>query len=478
MAAAKADTVPAPALIERFAGIVGPSYAIRDPAAQAGYLKEWREVYVGRTPLVLRPGSVAEVARILALAHETATAIVPQGGNTGLVGAQIPHETGTEVLVSLSRLDKIRTVDPDGNTMIAEAGVTLGRAQDAADAAGRLFPLSLASEGTCQIGGNLSTNAGGVQVLAYGNARDLVLGLEVVLADGQVWNGLRSLRKDNTGYDLKHLFIGGEGTLGIITAAVLKLFPKPSEEVTAIAALPDLAAVRALFERARRVAGPGLTAFELIPRRGIEFVTRHFAKLRDPIAAPHAWYALIDIAGFGRPGEAMATMERLLEGAIADGHVADAAIAQSHQQVRDLWAIRENLPDTQKFEGGSIKHDVSVPIAQLPELIARGDALIEAVCPGARPLPFGHFGDGNLHYNVSQPLGMDRAQFLKEGRRITEAIYGLVLELGGSISAEHGIGRVKRDELVAVKSPVEIAMMRAIKAALDPKGILNPGKML
>ncbi len=468
--------MPDTGLLARFAAIVGPAHAIAEPTEQAPYLEEWRDLWHGKTPLVLRPGSTAEVAAIMELAHETGTAIVPQGGNTGLVGGQIPF--GHEILVSLGRLARIRAIDPDGNTITVEAGVPLAKVQEAAASLDRLYPLSLASQGSCQIGGNLSTNAGGVAVLAYGNARDSVLGLEVVLADGRIWEGLRALRKDNTGYDLKSLFLGSEGTLGIITAAVLKLFPRPRETTVAFAGLASLEAVRALFERMRAASGPMLTAFEIMPERAMEFLTRHVADARDPLGRRHPWYALIELSGHQGEGETRALVERVLGAAIEDGIAADAAIAETLQQTRALWHLRESLPDTQRHEGGSIKHDVSVPVARLPELIERGNILIEAMMPGARPLPFGHFGDGNLHYNVSQPPGMAKDRFLAEWAPVNARIHALVLELGGSISAEHGVGRLKREEIARIKSATEMELMRTLKAALDPKGILNPGKVL
>ena len=473
---ARPRTPPSPETLARFAEIVGERHAIRETLAQAAYLTEWRGLYRGVTPLVLRPGSTEEVAAILKLAAETGTPVVPQGGNTGLVGGQIPFEDGAEILVNLGRLDRIRSLDPEGNTLVAEAGVTLQRIQEAAEAAGRLFPLSLASQGTCTIGGNLSTNAGGVAVLAYGNARDMVLGLEVVLAGGEVWNGLKALRKDNTGYDLKHLFIGGEGTLGIITAAVLKLQPKPAETTTAFVGLPSIDAVAYLFRAARARSGPALTAFEAMPALAMTFLERHVAGARNPLSAPQPWYVLMEVAGFQGDGDSLALAEGVIGPALGAGEAVDAVIASSLDQQRALWRLRESLPDTQKLEGGSLKHDVSVPVAAIPEMVRRGNAIIETAMPGSRPLPFGHVGDGNIHYNVSQPVGMDMAEFLRRWWDISGPLYDLVLSLGGSISAEHGIGRLKKDQLVRVKSPIEIEMMRRVKHALDPKGILNPGK--
>ncbi|MGW8205828.1 MAG: FAD-binding oxidoreductase [Hyphomicrobiaceae bacterium] len=469
---------PTPDLIARFIDIVGPTQALVDPAAQAPYLREWRDRYVGATPLVLRPGSVDEVSRILALANETRVGIVPQAGNTGLVGGQIPFEDGRDIVLSVARLNKIRHIDASGQSMIAEAGVILANVQQAADEAGRLFPLSLAAEGSCQIGGNLATNAGGVNVLAYGNARALALGLEVVLADGRVWSSLKTLKKDNTGYDLKDLFIGAEGTLGIITAAALKLFAKPAEKATAFAALEDLDKVLELFKRAEAVAGPHLTAFEFICKNGVDIAVRHVESVRSPFSEIPPWSVLIEISSHEADGRAAETLERLLGDAIEAEVVADAVIAQSLQQAKDFWRLREEMSDAQKHEGGSIKHDVSVAPSRMPEFIRRADHLIAKLCPGARPVPFGHFGDGNVHYNVTQPADMDKTQYLARWEEIAAAVHTLVVEIDGSISAEHGIGRMKRDELRHLKSAVEIDMMRAVKKALDPNGIMNPGKVI
>ena len=469
--------LPAP-LLSAITAIVGAPNALTAPADTAPYVTEWRNLWHGTTPLVLRPRSTAEVSAILKIANENALPIIPQCGNTGLVGAQVPDASGTEIILSLARMNAIRGVDAEGYTLTAEAGVTLRAVQEAAERADRLYPLSLASEGSCMVGGNLSTNAGGVNVLAYGNARDMVLGLEVVLSDGRIWNGLRALRKDNTGYDLKHLFIGGEGTLGVITAAVLKLWPRPREKATAFIGLKSPQAALTLFQTLKSACGPGLTAYELLPRLAMEFLLRNYTKYRDPFPNKHAWYVLMDMSGAAADGYARATLERELGAALEAGTVDDVVIATSLEQSRTLWNMREDLSETQKPEGGSIKHDVSVPIAKIPELIARGDAAVEQQMPGIRPLPFGHFGDGNIHYNTSQPVGMDKAAFLARTPEISKIIYDLVIELGGSISAEHGIGRLKRDQLKLVKTPLELEMMRAVKAAFDPKGILSPGRVL
>jgi FAD/FMN-containing dehydrogenase len=465
-----------PDLLARFAAIVGAEHALGDPEAQLPYLREWRDLYQGRTPLVLRPGTTEEVSRILALADAHRVPIVPQGGNTGLVGGQIP--TRGELLLSLARLERVRAVDPAGYTMTVEAGLTLAEAQAVAERAGRLSPLSLPSEGSARIGGNLAINAGGVAVLAYGNARQLVLGLEVVLADGRVWDGLKGLKKDNAGYDLKNLFIGSEGTLGIITAAVLKLFPRPAEKATAFVALPDLASVLPFFTLAQEAAGHGLTAFEAMAGIVLDLVLKHTPATRDPFRERHPWYVLIETSGLAADGAAERVLTAVLEDAAERGLVADAALARSLAQAGAFWRLRESYSPAQKPEGGSIKNDVSVPVARIPELIARADREVARLCPGARPVPLAHFGDGSVHYNIAQPPGMERARFLGLWEEVVAAVHAIVLDLGGSISAEHGIGLMKRAELARAKSAVELDLMRRIKSALDPKGILNPGKVL
>ena len=466
------------ALLVRFAEIVGQANALTRADDQAAYLREWRDLYVGRTLVVLRPGSTEEVSRILALANEHGIGVVPQAGNTGLVGGQIPSMRGDEIVLSVSRLKSIRSVDADGGTMIVDAGVTLSEAQTVAENARRMFPLSLASEGSAQIGGVLATNAGGTAVLSYGNARNLCLGIEAVLADGRVWNGLRVLKKDNTGYDLRDLLIGSEGTLGVITAAALKMLPRPKEVATAIVALESPQAALKLFRTAEDAAGTSLTAFEFWARRALDFAVTYMPGTRDPFAAQSPWYALLEISSGETGGRAAAQMESLLASAVDAGVIRDAALAQSLQQARDFWALRESFSEAQKGAGGSIKHDISVPVARIPEFLERAGRVVEKVCPGARPVPFGHFGDGNLHYNVSQPEGMDKARYLALWDQMSDAVHTLVATMDGSISAEHGIGQMKRAALAAHRSPVELDMMRAIKIALDPKGILNPGKVL
>jgi len=469
---------PSPETVDALVRIVGEDHAIRDADAMAPYLVEWRDRYRGKAALVLKPGETEEVSSILKLANETRTAIVPQGGNTGLVGGQIPFETGHEVVVALERLNRVRNIDLASNCMTVEAGLVLALARQVAANAGRLFPLSLASEGSCQIGGVLSTNAGGVAVLAYGSARDLALGLEVVLADGSVWNGLKSLRKDNSGYDLKDLIIGSEGTLGIITAAVLRLFPKPAERVTCMAGLSLLEAAPDFFARVLARAGPALTAFEIMPRIGLDFVLRHGSDVGDPFPSPHAWYVLFELTSPREGGELQQLAETALDEGLKTREIEAAVIASSLGQGAALWRLRELMSEVQKHEGGSIKHDVAVPVARVPEFVARADQLVELMIPGARPVPFGHLGDGNIHYNVSQPPGMDRAIFLSHWEALNAAVHEIVLDLGGSISAEHGIGRLKRDLLPHAKSVIEVELMRKIKAAFDPNEILNPGKLL
>lgn len=468
---------PDAGLIARFAAIVGSNNAITEAGEQAPFLREWRDLYVGRTPLIVKPATTEEVSRLLALANAEGVGVVAQGGNTGLVGGQIPSEAGTEIVLSLTRMKRIRDIDATGNSMTVEAGVTLAEAQAAARSAGRFFPLSLASEGSATVGGCLATNAGGVAVLSYGTARALVSGLEVVLADGSVWDGLKALKKDNTGYDLRDLFVGSEGTLGIITAATLRLFPEPAERATAFAALPGLDTLLPFFQLAERQAGAALTAFEFMSGDLLDFVARHIPGTRVPTAGNAPWYVLIEISGTPE-GSATALMHTLLAQAAAAGVVGDAAVASSLQQAAELWRLRETASEAQKGEGGSIKHDVSVPVARLPEFLAAAGDAVRRICPGARPVPFGHFGDGNVHYNVSQPPEMERTAFLALWDEMARAVHDVVVSLGGSISAEHGIGRLKRDELVRVKSAVEIDLMHRIKAALDPRGILNPGKLL
>jgi FAD/FMN-containing dehydrogenase len=462
-------------LLGRFTAIVGDKNAITDPQAQAPYLLEMRDMYRGRTPVVLRPGSVAEVAEILKLANSTSTAIVPQGGNTGLVGGQIPQQG--EIVLSLNRLDRVRELDPVSNTMTCEAGVTLLKAREAAASVDRLYPQLLPSEGTCTIGGNLSTNAGGTAALAYGIARSHALGIEVVLADGRVLNNLNKLKKDNTGYDLKNLFIGAEGTLGVITAAVLRLVPRPRSMETAFVGVASPEAALDLLGLATERTAGGVTSFELMLRMGVELVLRHGAGCRDPLPQAHPWYVLIELSSQARSG-LRAVMEEILAEGLERGLVQDATIADSLEQAKMFWRIRELFGEVQRQEGGSIKHDISVPVAAVPAFIAEASAAVTRLIPGSRPLPFGHLGDGNIHYNVAQPVGADKAEFLKRWDDVNAVVFAVVAKHGGSISAEHGIGVIKRDLLPKVKDPVAFDLMRTLKRTLDPKGILNPGKVL
>ncbi len=465
----------APDLLARFIGIVGQKYALTDPQMQQPYLVEMRGLYHGKTPVVLRPGSVDEVAAILKLANETKTAIVPQGGNTGLVGGQIPFNS--EIVLSLTRLDNIREVDPVSNTLTVEAGVTLQRAREAAADADRLYPQLLPSEGTCTIGGNLSTNAGGVAAIAHGISRSHALGLEVVLADGRILHNLNKLKKDNTGYDLKNLFIGAEGTLGIITAAVLRLVPKPRAIETAFAAVPSpQAAVDLLGIATERTSG-GVTSFELMARAGIDAVLKHDSKSRNPLSTPYSWYVLVELSSQAQSG-----LRGVMEEILADGHehglVLDATIADSLEQGKAFWRIREMFGEVQRYIGASIKHDISVPVAAIPSFIAEADAAVTKLIPGSRTLPFGHVGDGNIHYNVTQPDGSDAAKFLARWDDVNAEVFTVVKKFGGSISAEHGVGVMKRDILPKYKDPVALELMRGLKKMLDPNGILNPGKVL
>lgn len=462
---------------DEIAAIVGAANVVTDAFAMQPYLVEERGLYRGAARAVVRPGSVEEVSRLLALCNARGLKIVPQGGNTGLVGGQVPSQAGDEIVLSLRRLNRIREIDATGNTLTLDAGVTLQNAQGAADEVDRLFPLSLPSEGSCTIGGNLSTNAGGVAALAYGVARDLVMGLEVVLADGRVMSDLCKVKKNNTGYDLKNLFIGAEGTLGVITGAVLKLFPRPRARATGFVGLASPEAALRLLDIALSRAGADVKSFELVPRIGIDFVLKHGADTRDPLQGEHAWYVLIELAS--QTAAALEeTLEDLLGEAVEQGFVEDAAIAASLDQRNDFWRLRELLSEVQKHEGGSIKHDVSVPISAVPAFLADVARDVPAALPGARMVAFGHLGDGNIHCNISQPVGADKQAFLDRWHEVNEIVHGLVGRYQGSISAEHGIGVMKRDELPHVKDPVAMELMRTIKKTLDPNGILNPGKVL
>ena len=457
-------------------GIVGSRHVLTDPALFAGALIEPRGLYQGKALALVRPGSTAEVQAIAAFCNDARIAIVPQGGNTGLVGGQTPDGSGDEIILSTQRLKAIREVDPHAEVMICEAGVTLAEAQAAALAADRLFPLSLAAEGTCTIGGNVSTNAGGVTVIAYGNARDLVTGVEAVLPDGRIVNTLSKLRKDNTGYDVKGLFIGSEGTLGVVTAASLRLFPNPRARATAFIGLASPERALELLGLARDELGTAVTSFELIARMAHDMTVGH-GLARAPLAGPHAWYVLMEASSQSPHGldEAFAGA---LETAFERGIVEDAAIAASLDQRHEFWRLRESIPEAQIREGGSIKHDVSVAVGAVPAFIDEATHAVEAFEPGARAVAFGHLGDGNIHFNVSQPVGADKAAYLARWDAMNEVVHGVVARIGGSFSAEHGVGRLKRDLLARTKDPASLAVMRAVKRALDPNGIMNPGKVL
>lgn len=464
--------------LDRLRRIVGPAGFRDQPADLEPYLVEPRRRYRGRSPLLLFPADTAQVAAIVRVCSETGIPIVPQGGNTSMVGGAVPHEDGNEVLVNLARLNRVRAIDAENDTITVEAGCLLHNVREASAGVGRMFPLRLASEGSCQIGGNISTNAGGTTVLRYGNMRNLVLGLEVVLPDGRVWDGLRGLRKDNTGYDLKQLFIGAEGTLGIVTAAVLKLFPRPLEVSTAMVAVPDPDAALRLFAIARALSGDQVTAFELIPCFALELALRHLPAAKPPFTQLPPWTVLIELAGGTGNGRLHEGLEALLEQGVTDGLVTDTAIAASEAQAGNLWRLREVISDAQRSAGASIKCDVSAPVSRLPDLLRLGVAAVEAVCPGIRPCTFGHLGDGSLHFNLTQPEGADPAAFLARWDEISGLVHAVALRLGGSISAEHGIGRMKCREMSEYKPPVEMDLMRAVKQAFDPLDLMNPGKVV
>ncbi|MBX9824450.1 MAG: FAD-binding oxidoreductase [Xanthobacteraceae bacterium] len=468
-------TAVSPQTLQRLIAVVGEKNAITDKEKQVPYLVEFRALWTGHTPVVLRPGSTQEVSEIMKIANETSTAIIPQGGNTGLVGGQIPHNG--EVVLSLNRMDRIREVDPVSNTITCEAGVTLQRAREAAANVDRLYPQLLPSEGSCTIGGNLSTNAGGTAALAHGIARSHALGLEVVLADGRIMNNLNKLKKDNTGYDLRDLFIGAEGTLGVITAAVLRLVPRPRSVETAWAAIPNVQAAVDLLGLASELTAGGVTSFEIMSREGTDIVLRHSPGTRDPLQTKSPYSVLIELSSQRVEG-LRESMEQILAAGLEKGLVLDATICESMEQAKAFWRIRELFGEMQGREGGSIKHDVSVPVAKIPAFIEEANAAAIKLIPGCRPMPFGHVGDGNIHYNITQPVGADKAEYLKRWDDMNDVVYKIVLKHGGSVSAEHGVGIVKRDYLPKIKDPVAYDLMKTLKRTLDPKGILNPGKVL
>lgn len=467
----------APNILARLKEITGPDRWVSDPNDLAQFLSEPRGRFHGQTPLLMLPASTAQVAAIVTECAGHQIPIVPQGGNTGLVGGQIPSSSvSNQIIVNLGRMNRIRDIDPLAGTMTVEAGCILAAVQTAAIAADRLFPLSLAAEGSCQIGGNLATNAGGTQVLRYGTARALTLGLEVVLADGKIWDGLKLLGKDNTGYDLKHLFIGSEGTLGIITAAVLRLFPQPRQTVTAVADVSSIAAAMKLMARMQSASGERTTAFELMSALAVELAIKHIDGVNNPLGAQAPWYVLMEFHG-GVGDDLEPAIEAGLGQALDDGEVADGAIAQNVGQAQAMWKLRESIPPAQSKEGASIKNDVGVPGHRAAEFVEACTAAIEAVVPGSRLVAFGHLGDGNLHMNVSQPPGMDPSAYLDHWDEMTGVVHDLAMEFGGTFSAEHGIGQLKRSEMKRHKSATELETMGRIKAAFDPQGIFNPGKV-
>ena len=474
-----AQTLPTDAALARIRDAVGPRGWTCDPTDMCAFLEDWRGQFRGRARMLVRPASASEVAEVVAACAAARIPITPQGGNTGMCGGATPLEDGDEIVLSLARMDRIRAIDAANFTMTVEAGCLLQRIQEAAIEADRYFPLSLSAEGSCMIGGNLSTNAGGTNVLRYGNARELTLGLEVVLPDGRIWDGLAALRKDNTGYDLKHLFVGAEGTLGIITAAVLKLFPRPRTTQTAWCAVPDVASAIALLERARAESGDAVETFELISRAVVELVLRHIPGTADPLATPYDHYVLLELVSSSSADDTLGErFHRILEQALEQGLVLDAVIAQSNQQRSALWALRENASEAEKLEGASIKHDISVPVSAIPDFYEAAWKAAQTVVPDARLVAFGHAGDGNLHYNIAQPADGDRDGFLSRREAVNRAVHDAVRDCNGSISAEHGIGQLKRHELAHYKDPVALDVMRTLKAAVDPDGIMNRGKVL
>lgn len=470
---------PAERLKHSLEPLLGPGAILDSAEEMAPYLADQRGRYNdARAAFVVRPSTSEQVAGCVGLASEFGVAIVPQGGNTGLVGGSIPGATGEEILLSLSRLNRIRALDALNDTITVEAGCILKDIQEAAAEADRLFPLSLGAEGSCQIGGNISTNAGGVHVIRYGSMRELVLGLEVVLPDGRIWDGLRALRKDNTGYDLKQLFIGAEGTLGIITAAVLKLFPRPRQRVVAFAAVRDPQSALDLLALVRADCGEAVSAVEFLPRIGMDMCLRHVPGTVDPLAEPHDWYLLIELQAATLAGGLREGLESALAAAYEQGLVPDATIAESEAQAESFWRLREAVVEAQKQEGGSIKHDVAVPVSAVPAFLERAGTKVREMVPGIRPVPFGHLGDGNIHFNLSQPEDAEREAFLARWDEVNAAVHAIVRELGGSISAEHGLGRLRKAENMASKPAVEIELMRRLKHLLDPQGLMNPGKVI
>lgn len=469
---------PSASLLNELRGVVGSNGYLDQPCDLEPFLVDHRKLYRGATPLVLRPDSTEQVSAVLRLCNEARVGVVPVGGNTSYCGGATPSGDGSQVVLSLARMRRIRAIDPLNYAMIAEAGCVLAEVQAAAASVHRLFPMSLGSEGSCQLGGNLSTNAGGTAVLRYGMMRDLVLGLEVVLPDGRVLDGLKPLRKDNTGYDLRDLFIGAEGTLGIITAAACKLFSRPASTVTAFVGIADPQQAVSLLSRLRTFTGDAVSTFELVPRFALELVLEHIPNTANPLDTRHDWHVLVEI-GMGRHDEALrAAIETELAAAMDEGQIGDAVIAASETQREMFWRLRETIPEAQRRIGASIKHDVSVTSSELPQFIIEASQLVRSITPQGRIVSYGHLGDGNLHFNVSRPASGSDEDFLRLAPSIHRAVHDLIARYGGSISAEHGIGQLKRGELVRYKPPVAITLMRSIKQAFDPNGIMNPGKVL
>ena len=464
--------------IDEIKEAVGPKGYHQDIRTMAPYLADWRGNFSGSASIIVMPKSTAEVSAVVKICARNGVAMVPQGGNTGLVRGGIPTDAGDQVVINLSRMNKILEVDAASFTLTTEAGATTEAVQQAAREADRLFPLSLAAEGSCQIGGNIATNAGGIHVLRYGNSRDLVLGLEVVLPDGQIWDGQSALRKDNTGYDLKQLFIGAEGSLGIITGAVLKLFPAPKAIETAFIGCNSAEDALSMLARFREVKGDHLTAFEIFPRQGLELVLKHIPNTRDPLADAHPWYALVEFWAANADEPLKDAMEQMLAKMLEAGLGSDAAIPASIEQRKAMWKLRESFAEALRAEGAGLAFDISVPVARIPEFIARADEAVEALLPGALAVGFGHAGDGNVHYNLGPPPGMARQELMAIADKLSRAVHDIVVGLGGSISAEHGIGRQRRAELAHYKDDLSLSMMRGIKASLDPENLMNPGVIL
>jgi FAD/FMN-containing dehydrogenase len=464
--------------VAQLRALVGDAGLLTEPADKAPYLTDWRGRYRGEAEAVVRPASTAQVAAVVAACAQAGVAVVPQGGNTGLCGGSVPASGRRQIVLSLARMNRVRELDAANNTLTVEAGCVLATIQEAARDADRLFPLSLGAEGSCQIGGNLSTNAGGEAVLRYGNTRDLVLGLEVVLPDGRVWDGLRGLRKDNTGYDLKQLFVGAEGTLGIITAAVLKLFTRPTATATAFLGVDDPDTAVALLATLRSAVGDRLTGFELMSRVCLELVLKRIPDTADPLANAHPWYVLVELSDSGESAELAERLTGALESSMRRGQVRDAVLAQSEAQGHALWRLRDGMAEAQKEEGISIKHDVSVPVSKMARFIDEASRALKAAFPGVRIVAFGHIGDGNVHYNVSMADPGQNAAFIQDSAPVNHVVYEVVAALGGSISAEHGIGQLKREEITRYKAPLELELMRAIKRTLDPDNLMNPGKVI